>query len=177
MPLKSLSGSIWRSKPSSLGREPAWVAPRFSLCNTVLTIPVLQELSEAASQFAKARHPQKPRKRSVWRVVQTLCQVWFCGECGFPWVWILAQPFENRCDLSKKHKKTKKRDFFRIFVKAITLWQHLDSRKIKKTWKRVSTVSRAYKNLVSLRSFRDLARVTRPKWWFFIFWKKCFHTA
>ena len=43
------------------------------LCNTVLAIRVLQELFEAGPEFALIRHPQKSRKRSVWRIVQMLC--------------------------------------------------------------------------------------------------------
>ena len=34
---------------------------------------VTVEYKEAGTEFAKARHPQKSRKRSVWRVVRALC--------------------------------------------------------------------------------------------------------
>ena len=37
------------------------------------SITVPQILAEAGPELASFRHPQKSRKQSVWRVVQTLC--------------------------------------------------------------------------------------------------------
>ena len=36
-------------------------------------IPDVHLLAEAGPELASFRHPQKSRKQSVWRVVQTLC--------------------------------------------------------------------------------------------------------
>ena len=51
--------------------------------------------------------------------------VWFCMS------FILAQPFENRLDLQKNWKKVEKTWFYRIFVRAITLWKYFCSTKNK----------------------------------------------
>ena len=68
-------------------------------------------------------------------------------------------------------KKSQKHDFYRIFVRAITLWKHFCSTKNKKRWKRVFTLPRAHQNRIFHEMFQVLALDARPKWWFSFFWK------
>ena len=68
-------------------------------------------------------------------------------------------------------KKSPKHDFYRIFVRAITLWKHFCSTKKQKNWKRVFTLPRAHQNRVFSEMFQVLALDTRPKWWFSFFLK------
>ena len=66
-------------------------------------------------------------------------------------------------------KKSPKHDFYRIFVRAITLWKHFCSTKNRKSWKRVFTLPRAHQNQIFHEMFRVLALDARPKWWFSFF--------
>ena len=98
--------------------------------------------------------------------------VWFCMSLNTrPALW------KPMWFARKMERKKEKHDFLvnlRIFVKAITLWQYFDSAKNKKSWKSVSTLSRAHQNQSFLGLFQDLARVVRPKWWFLFFEEKTF---
>ena len=66
-------------------------------------------------------------------------------------------------------EKTQNRDFYRIFVRAITLWKHFCSTKNTKKWKRVFTLPRAHQHRVFHEMFQVLALDARPKWWFSFF--------
>ena len=80
---------------------------------------------------------------SLERRLETVLGV-FCGELNFVRVWRFAQRFENQSIMTKHikkqektqnktWKKTQNHDFYRIFVRAITLWKHFCSTKKLKT--------------------------------------------
>ena len=100
-----------------------------------------------------------------------------CVRCGFVVSMVLHEfgyspsPLKIDATYKKNWKKLKKHDFYRIFVRAITLWKYFCSAKIKNSWKCIFTLPRAHQNLIFPEMFQVLALDVRPKWLFTFFGK------